>query len=132
MAILHRKKDIDRVLAIPAAQGKHLLEPGKGRSIKILEDAHVSDNEAEVHDNEKDVWLCLEGQPTFMYGGELVEPREVKPGEWKAKTIRGGTAVELSPGDWLEIDAGEPHQHNCPNGVARMVIIKVPVNPTHK
>lgn len=133
MAILHRKEDIDRYLATAPVRGKHLLEPLKslaeslGGSLKILEDAYVSDNEAEVHDTERDIWLCLEGQPTFVHGGELVRPRQVGDGEWKAKEIKGGTTLVLQPGDWLEIPAFEPHQHNCPDGVARMVIIKVPV-----
>ncbi len=133
MAILHRKEYIDQVLATEPVVGKHSLEPLKslaeslGGSVKILEDVRVADNEAEVHDKEKDVWLCLEGQPTFVYGGELVDKMQVKDGEWKGKSIRDGTMVVLKPGDWLEISAGEPHQHNCPDGVARLVIIKVPV-----
>ena len=138
MGIVVRKEEIDKTLANPGAPGKHLLEPLKSFAaanklpFNILEDKEVS-NEAEVHREEGDLWHCLEGEVEFIYGGELVEPRPKKnpdgsidKREWKAKEIRSGTKVILKPGDWLWIPAGEPHQHNKPEGHARLVIIKIP------
>lgn len=136
MAVLIRREEIDKSLHVMPHQGKHLvaiqaydlgIRVTPDCPIKILEDCNVSDNPAEVHDNEDDIWLCLEGTPTFTYGGELFRPERVKEHEWKAKEIRGGITVTLKPGDWLWIPAFTPHQHNCPDGVARMVIIKVTV-----
>lgn len=131
MAVILRKEEVDKTLATKPTSGKKLLEPLKsfsatnGFPVKILEDMEVI-NEAEVHENEGDLWQCLEGEVTFICGGELVDKQLVKGGEWKAREIKGGTEIVLKPGDWLWIPAGEPHQHNCPDGVARMVIIKVP------
>lgn len=137
MATLILKQEIEVSLSAVPMQGKRLIPlmafgAGGACPIKILEDSRVSDNAAEVHETEEDIWFCLEGSPTFTYGGKLVDPEKVKEHEWRAKAIRGGATVTLKPGDWLWIPAGEPHQHNCPDGAARMVIIKVPVNPTRR
>ncbi|MFA5798505.1 MAG: hypothetical protein WC892_02935 [Patescibacteria group bacterium] len=129
---------LDQTLATPSTQGKRMLEPLKAFSaenkipLNILEDREVA-NEAEVHMHEADLWYCLEGEVRFTYGGELVDPWTKKladgtedPRELKAKEIKGGSQTVLRPGDWLWIPAGQPHQHSA-EGIARLVIIKVPV-----
>lgn len=135
--VLVTKKLIDETLASAPQQGKRLLEPLKafalqvGLPFNILEDKEI-ENDAEVHLHEDDLWLCLEGEVTFIYGGELVSPwvhkkpdGEDVPNEIKAKSIVGGTETVLKPGDWLWIPAGQPHQHICKN-LARLAIIKIP------
>jgi len=136
-SFLIRKEVIDETLKAEPTAGKKLLEPLKSLAaenslpINILEDKDVV-NDAEVHKHEGDLWLCLEGEVNFIYGGELVDPWAKKnpdgtldERELKAKEIKGGTEVILNPGDWLWIPAGKPHQHKC-NGVARLAIIKIP------
>ena len=131
------KSEIETTLATPAAVGKRLLEPLKSRALagklplNILEDREVS-NEAEVHRHEGDLWQCLEGEVTFVYGGEMVAPwvKKLPDGgtddrEIKANEIRGGTEVMLAPGDWLWIPAGQPHSHRT-DKTARLAIIKIP------
>ncbi|TSC89640.1 MAG: hypothetical protein G01um10143_130 [Parcubacteria group bacterium Gr01-1014_3] len=131
------KNEIDKALASVPVKGKKLLEPFKSFAaanklpFNILEDANVS-NLPELHKTEADLWFCLEGEITFIYGGELMEPVANKNPdgtnnemEWKGKEIRGGTEVVFKPGDWLWIPPGEPHQHNCA-GIARLAIIKIP------
>lgn len=97
----------------------------------MLEDQAVS-NDAEVHTHEDDLWVCLEGEVSFIYGGEMVDPKAktlmngtVDEREWKSKTLVGGTDITLHPGDWLWIPAGQPHQHRCAT-TARLMIIKIP------
>lgn len=132
------KKDIDAMCTTAPMGGKNLLEPLKsiaierGLPFKILEDHQVV-NDAEVHLDEGDLWYCLEGEVTFVYGGALVEPRVKvrKDGtedvsEQLGKEISGGTEAILKSGDWLWIPAGQPHQHSCA-GTARLMIIKIPV-----
>lgn len=135
-AFLLKKEDIETICATAPIGGKNLLEPLKSKAdthglpFKILED-HKVVNEAEVHVNQGDLWCCIEGNPTFVYGGAMVEPRVKirKDGtkdtnELFAKEISGGTTIVLKPGDWLWIPAGEPHQHSCPD-TARLIIIKI-------
>ncbi len=131
------KADIDASLVQAPVQGKHLLEPFKAFDkanslpMNILEDMAV-DNKAEVHTHEADLWLCMEGEVTFVHGGELVDskPKDNKDGtfdnrELSAEVIKGGTEVVLKAGDWPYIPGGEPHKHKK-TGVARLVIIKIP------
>jgi mannose-6-phosphate isomerase-like protein (cupin superfamily) len=136
--VLVRKEEIDKTLATEPTAGKKLLEPLKSFAaanklpLNILEDKEVLNNEAEIHKHEGDLWLCLEGEVKFIYGGELVEPWVKKnpdgtenPNEIKAKQIKNGTEAVLKPGDWLWIPAGQPHQHICPK-TSRLYIIKIP------
>ncbi len=136
--VLVRKEDIDKTLATAPTQGKKLLEPLKSLAaankmpLNILEDKEVLSNDAEVHMHEADLWLCLEGEVKFIYGGEMIDPWFKKNSdgsedqrEVKAKSIRGGAESVLKPGDWLWVPAGQPHQHLC-EGTARLAIVKVP------
>ncbi len=137
--VLIRKETIDETTNTPYSESpvKKLLEPLRALSLSgkvplnILEDVNIN-NEAEIHKHEADLWLCLDGEVTFIYGGEMVDPWVKKNAdgstddrEWKAKEIKGGTEVILKPGDWLWIPAGEPHQHKT-TGKARLAIIKIP------
>lgn len=132
-----KKEIIEETLRAESKQGKGLVEPLKSLAaeknlpFKILEDKEVV-NEAEVHRHEGDLWQCLEGEVTFICGGELVEPKAkqnpdgtLDEREWKGKAIQDGTEMVLRPGDWLWIPPGVAHQHNC-KGIARMFIIKIP------
>lgn len=138
-AFLLKKEDIEAICAHAPMGGKHLLEPLKSRAdayrlpFKILED-HQVNNEAEVHVDQGDLWYCLEGNPTFIYGGILVDPQiKIRKNGTKdinelfAKKISGGITVTLKPGDWLWIPAGQPHQHLC-SETARLMIIKIPAH----
>lgn len=137
--VVVRKKVIDDALAQPASPGKHLLEPLKSLAasqalpFNILEDCEVVRNDAEVHKREGDLWLCLAGKVNFMVDGELFNPQLRKqadgnpnPSELYAEEIRGGKEVVLTPGDWLWVPPGQPHQHICTQ-TGRLVIIKIPV-----
>lgn len=130
---LFKKEEVDKVLAMAPEIGKRMLFKSSDNPVGILEDKDVV-NDAEVHKTEGDLWLCLEGEVTFICGGELVDPwfskdkdGKDKLNELKAKEIKGGTEMTLKPGDWLWIPAGEPHQHKC-SGASRLVIIKIPKN----
>lgn len=125
-------------LEVTPTQGKHHLEPFKtaarGTAINLLEDHHVEDNNVEVHRHEADLWICLQGEATFVVGGRLVEPwaRRLPDGtedmrELRAPTkgINGGMEYMLHAGDLLWIPAGQPHVHTTVE-TARLYIIKVP------
>ena len=132
------KSIIDEALAQSQSPGKHLLEPLKtlaaqsGLPFNILEDCEVTKNDAEVHEEEGDLWLCLQGEARFVVDGALVEPKTnlqsdgtPKKGEFYAEKIDGGKEVVLTEGDWLWVPPGQPHQHTCPD-TARLMIIKIP------
>ena len=130
--------EIAKTLETSPTQGKRSLQPFKDFAAAnklpfiILEDHNVT-NDFEVHREEADLWLCLEGEVTFTYGGELIDgkPKDLGAGrvderEWKSEEAKGTLTQILSPGDWLYIPPGAPHKHDCPNGTARLLIIKIP------
>ena len=136
-SVVIRKAEISATLSVPPSEGKRLLEPFASFAKKhqlpfsLLEDTNI-ENDAEVHTEDGDLWLCLEGEPTFTVGGTLLNPSAKKRAdgsldehEWKGKEIESGEIITLYPGDWLWIPAGQPHQHRC-KGTARLVIIKIP------
>src|SRR3989344_4059431 len=135
------KSKIDETLTQAPSQGKRLLEPLKAIAVEtkfplnILEDKEIS-NEADVHRHEGDLWYCLEGEVTFIYGGAMMQPwaKQLPNGgtddrEIKAKEIANGTEVLMHPGDWLWIPAGQPHTHRT-DKTARLAIIKIPAKET--
>ena len=136
MAVLIQKKIIDETLANEPTKGKKLLEPLKSAAsdgkapVNILETKNVN-SDAEVHKKTNDLFYCLEGEVTFICGGEMIDvwvkekdgiPNENELG---GKDIKGGTEYILKSGDWLWILAGEPHKQIC-QGLARLIIIKIP------
>jgi uncharacterized protein GlcG (DUF336 family)/mannose-6-phosphate isomerase-like protein (cupin superfamily) len=66
--------------------------------------------EVEYHEHVVDVMHVLEGAATVVTGGEMIDPREVAPGELRAGTVDGGTPHRLAVGDVLAIPNGVPHQ----------------------
>ena len=132
MPIHVKNKVIVETLAMHPRDGKHLLEPLKsfaassGFPVNILEDRKIT-NEAEIHENEGDLWYCLKGEVTFVCGGVLESQKAhpTKSGEWSGSGIKGGEDYVLHPGDWLWIPPGEPHLHKT-DGIARLAIIKIP------
>jgi glc operon protein GlcG len=66
--------------------------------------------EVEYHERVTDVMHVLEGTATVVTGGEMVDTREVGPGELRARTSEGGTRHRLAKGDVLAIPSGVPHQ----------------------
>ena len=108
-AVIISKGRIARTLKTRPEKGVRLLEPFKSFArannlpINILEDRAVR-GQMEVHRTEADLWLCLEGKPSFTVGGKR---------------------VVLHPGDWLWIPPGVAHAHAAAK-TARLAIVKIP------
>ena len=65
--------------------------------------------ESERHEREMDIFYILEGEATFLTGGEMLEAREVAPGDWRGTGIEGGDIHALKQGDVIIVPAGLPH-----------------------
>lgn len=116
---LIKKEIIDETLNNNVTNGTKHLEPlkslhfNKEIPFSIIEDSEV-DNLPEIHENEADLWYCLEGEVNFICGGEIIN-----------NEIVNGIKYLVKKGDWLYIPAKEAHQHNCVK-TARLIIIKIP------
>lgn len=124
--ILIRKKTMEGALS-SSTDLESLKELIKGQQTVLIaeDDLSKKSNKAEVHKKMSDFFICLEGEVSFVYGGQLVNPLE-KDGnenELRAEEIQGGKEETLEVGDILFVPAGQPHQHN---GKAYLLVIKIP------
>ena len=65
---------------------------------------------AEAHETFGHVYRIEEGEGTLVLGGELVNPTERAPGEWRGSAIQGGQTFHLTEGDLITVQVGMPHQ----------------------
>ncbi len=72
------------------------------------------DGEAEVHNTQVDVIFVTSGEGTLIIGGTVVDPKTTAPGEIRGKSIMGGIARKMAPGDVIHIPAKLPHQMLVP------------------
>ena len=65
--------------------------------------------EAELHEQDTDVFYIREGTATFVTGGSIVDPKSTGPGEVRGPRIAGGEAHHMSKGDVIVVPHGTPH-----------------------
>jgi mannose-6-phosphate isomerase-like protein (cupin superfamily) len=93
-------------LAEALAKGGSLVT----RTDLLVSGAHREANgQVEVHDKETDVLYILDGEATFVYGGQMVGGKVSRPGQWLGSDITGGQTRHIGKGDVFVIDAGIPH-----------------------
>jgi mannose-6-phosphate isomerase-like protein (cupin superfamily) len=83
---------------------------------------------AEVHMHAADVWIVVAGTPSFILGGNLESPTQVRDGEFVADSITSGKKIHTKPGDVIDIPPGVPHQVDATGQRAEFLIIKIPIN----
>jgi uncharacterized protein GlcG (DUF336 family)/uncharacterized RmlC-like cupin family protein len=81
--------------------------------------------EVEYHEHAADVMHVVQGSATVLTGGEMVDAREVAPGELRAQRVDGAEPHELGPGDVLAIPNGVPHQFTRVSDPFRYFVVKV-------
>jgi mannose-6-phosphate isomerase-like protein (cupin superfamily) len=89
-------------------------------------------DEAEVHDFSDDYHIILEGSATYIIGGKLVEPREIRAGEWRSAKIEGGERITVKKGDTLFVPRGTVHQRDTTGKSVKYYIIKIHREPVEQ
>ncbi len=103
------------------ASDGHLVE---NAGFKVNTSRRVEPGEAEVHDGETDVFYVVQGSAKLVIGGSVVEPRVESPGQTRGRSIQGGEAHLLKPGDVVVIPPGTPHQFTEVNGPFHYFVVK--------
>lgn len=92
----------------------------------IQYDAKKNKAQAEVHDASDDIFYVLEGSAELTLGGQLENPKETAPGEWKSDKIIGGQAFTIKKGDLIVVPRGTPHQRiNTKGKTFSLLLIKI-------
>jgi mannose-6-phosphate isomerase-like protein (cupin superfamily) len=101
----------------------------KGGSLVTRPDLLVSGShreaagKVEVHDKETDVLYIVDGNATFMFGGQMVGGKVSQPGQWLGSDITGGETHHVAQGDVFVIPAGVPHWFKeVPKSVSYFVV----------
>lgn len=135
-AIQSELRSIDKDIRIKETVSKtEELIGGEGMEVRVAiqYDAKKSAALAEVHDASDDVYYVLEGSAQLTLGGELQNPREASPGEWRGDGIVGGMTFTIRKGDLIVVPRGTPHHRvNAPGKKFTLILIKVfedPIKP---
>jgi quercetin dioxygenase-like cupin family protein len=102
--------EVEKTLQGHGGHSADLVKPG-ATGVEIVwrhEEDHES-KDLEVHDGKDHVFFVTDGQATFTLGGELVDPREISAGEWRAPVSRKSDTVEAHKGDLIFIPHGTVH-----------------------
>lgn len=97
--------------------------------VAVFHDEKRVNDLVEVHDASDDIYYVLDGTATLMLGGNLIEPNEVSPGEWRSKAATGGQKVTISKGDLIVVPRGTPHQRTVAGKGFSMILVKVFAEP---
>lgn len=98
---------------------------GSQMRVAVFHDEKRENDLHEVHDGSDDIYYVLDGEATLMLGGTLVEPNQISPGEWRAKSATGGQKVVIKKGDLVVVPRGTPHQRTVTGKGFSMILIKV-------
>src|SRR5258708_27853290 len=101
----------------------------KGGSLVTRPDLLVSGShreargQVEVHDKETDVLYVVDGEATFVFGGQRLGGKVTSPGQWQGSDITGGETHHIGKGDVFVIPAGIPHWFkDVPKSVSYFVV----------
>jgi mannose-6-phosphate isomerase-like protein (cupin superfamily) len=95
----------------PGGQAATLVPSGPNTALEAVW-RHEENKEAgglESHDGKDHVFFITEGHGVFVLGGELENPREISPGEWRADKGKGTKEVVVDKGGFLFIPHGLVH-----------------------
>jgi mannose-6-phosphate isomerase-like protein (cupin superfamily) len=86
----------------------------------------AGDGEAEIHENQVDVFVCQTGEAALIIGGSVIGGKTTAPGEIRGTSIQGGQKMKLTPGDIVHIPIQTAHQVMVEKGKQfTYVIVKV-------
>ncbi|HEY8563107.1 MAG TPA: cupin domain-containing protein [Pyrinomonadaceae bacterium] len=98
--------------------------------VAVQYDARKDAAQAEVHDASDDIFYVLEGSAELTLGGQLDNPKEAAPGEWKSDKIINGQSFTIKKGDLVVVPRGTPHQRiNTKGKNFSLILIKIFAQP---
>ena len=116
--------EVEKTLQGKGGHAADLLKPA-ATAIEIVwrHEEDFEQTELELHDGKDHVFFVTEGQATLTLGGEMVAPREVSAGEWKAAKATNTQTVNVGKGDLVFIPHGTVHGRSAKGRRFTMLLI---------
>jgi glc operon protein GlcG len=92
------------------AKGAVLFDGSDGRNYMVHASRREKPGQAEIHTKDADVIYVLQGNATFITGGQAVDGKTIAPEEIRAISINGGETRKIAKGDVIIVPHGVPHQ----------------------
>lgn len=106
------------------SKGAVLLD-GTNRNYMVHTSRREKPGQAEVHTLDTDIIYVLDGNATFVTGGNAVETKDVAPNEIRGSRIEGGEVRQLTKGDVIIVPNNTPHWFKDVSGTFLYYTIKV-------
>jgi glc operon protein GlcG len=90
--------------------GTVLFDGSDGRNYMVHASRREGPGQAEIHTKDADVIYVLQGEATFVTGGEAVDAKTTAPDELRGTSIRNGQTRKIAQGDVIIVPHGVPHQ----------------------
>ena len=75
-----------------------------------------ANGQAELHEQESDLYLVVDGEATLVSGGNMLDKKVKSPGEFTGSGISNGQSQLLRKGDVVHISPNIPHQLKVKSG----------------
>lgn len=92
------------------AKGAVLFDGSDGRNYMVHASRREKPGQAEIHTKDADVIYVLQGNATFITGGEAIDAKTTEPNELRGSGINGGETRKIAKGDVVIVPHGVPHQ----------------------
>ena len=94
----------DKVAEVMAKGGPIINDPG----LVVLANRRGT-GQVEYHEKTNHIFIMVEGEATFITGGNMVGAKRTNPDQMVATSIEGGETHHLVKGDVITIPAKTPH-----------------------
>jgi mannose-6-phosphate isomerase-like protein (cupin superfamily) len=88
---------------------------------------HSPDLKSEMHDNETDIYIVMEGEGEISLGGTLIEPSSPRAGQHRGNGLDNAETFHMQQGDVIVIPEGVPHMVDTRASRMVWMVVKVDV-----
>jgi len=81
---------------------------------------------ASVHDTEAELFYVIDGNATFVTGGQLADAQRTNPENQSGPRIVGGTSQRVAKGDFMLVPQGVPHWFSAVDGSVTLMSLHLP------
>jgi mannose-6-phosphate isomerase-like protein (cupin superfamily) len=117
-----RADDAAKMVFDPA-HAKEVANVAGGQGFSMALTKRTESGHVEKHMGYDEELVIQEGDVVLNYGGDGINARENRPGEWQADAIAHGKSVEMRPGDIVVIPANTWHEEVLKSLRMRYVLI---------